>query len=563
MVANLKGLAKNLILFFHAGLIIQSHALGAWLEYETVALSGQPNAHGITFSGLASPRIAADGEVVFQAVINGASTTNDFSIWSYKNGVQSLIVREGDGVPGGSIFFAVDTPRIGENGQVAFGAGIRASNGSTTGSIWARQNGLLNLVARQGAIPTGASPSLAMQQIGGVSATGSNVAFMEGDININSNVRIWSGLPGGLRLVAAELTPAAGIGGGVLLNELTPFNTSSRFSVNASGDVAYRGTLSGTGVNATNDVAVWKWHDGSSTLVARTGDLAPGSDAGDRFSRLENPVINNNGAVAFAGRVINPASGSSQPMGIWAGRGGALELVARAGQAAPGTTDRAFSSFQNPVIGGGDDIAFVASLAVPSGGLSSVFGLWVGQPGDLRLVARTGDHLPGTDPQLELRDFNFGSNSQNAPAINVHGDVMFQALLTENGSDVFDSGIWAFAQGELFKLALTGDLFDVDPDPLVQDLRMITHAGMTRDGGGEDGRPTGFNDNRVGVLHLYFSDGTDGIFSVSIVPEPSTWALAIVGLLGLLVNAVSRIPRSRPLAETHALQKTPVSLGMK
>src|SRR5262245_56553537 len=61
-------------------------------------------------------------------------------------------------------------------------------------------------------------------------------------------------------------------------------------------------------------------------VVALTGESAPDSPGWD-FTRLDAPVINDRGQVAFAALISNPSSPLSPRLGIWSEGTGELGLV--------------------------------------------------------------------------------------------------------------------------------------------------------------------------------------------------------------------------------------------
>jgi hypothetical protein len=75
-------------------------------------------------------------------------------------------------------------------------------------------------------------------------------------------------------------------------------------------------------------------------LVARTGDLAPGTTSGVRFSDLYLPALNSAGQTAFRGVLTGSGVTASNNLGIWAtDQDGALQLIVRTGaqlEVAPG-----------------------------------------------------------------------------------------------------------------------------------------------------------------------------------------------------------------------------------
>jgi hypothetical protein len=80
-------------------------------------------------------------------------------------------------------------------------------------------------------------------------------------------------------------------------------------------------------------------------------------------------------------------------------------------------------------------------------------------------------------------------------------------------------------------VARTGDLFDVNDDPLIEDMRTISVVNMVGGSGGEDGLGISFNDAGQLAFNLFFTDGTGGIF-VATIPEPATATLMLIAAVG-------------------------------
>ena len=146
------------------------------------------------------------------------------------------------------------------------------------------------------------------------------------------------------------------------------------------------------------------------------------------------------------------------------------------------------------------------------------------------MVTRAGDAAPGTEPGV---NFNVFDN----PVINDAGQVAFTASLTDaDGRPSLNRGLFATdLSGDLQLIARVGDLFDVDDDPLTEDLRAINSIRFIDN----DRRQDAFNDNGELAFLLMFSatnsPGGSGIFVAStVVPEPSTAGL----LMLLLANSI-------------------------
>src|SRR5437867_3583270 len=84
-------------------------------------------------------------------------------------------------------------------------------------------------------------------------------------------------------------------------------------SLNDAGQVAFRASLTGTGVGSTNDTGIFRGSAGNLSLLVREGQLAP--DGANRFGSLvtfaDVPALNNAGQVAFAATLTGPGVGTT------------------------------------------------------------------------------------------------------------------------------------------------------------------------------------------------------------------------------------------------------------
>ena len=127
--------------------------------------------------------------------------------------------------------------------------------------------------------------------------------------------------------------------------------------------------------------------------------------------------------------------------------------------------------------------------------------------------------------------------------LNDAGQTAFSAQLTGSGVDETNNqGIWATnPTGALQLIARTGDPLEVAPG----DFRTINGLSFIADTGNSDGRPSGFNNLGQLAFRAVFTDESQGVFVSSLVaiPEPSSFALAAVCVLGLIVRPARQSPR--------------------
>lgn len=526
------------------GCLLDGRAYGQ-VTYQTVALTGQqaPGAPaGVTFAELAFGHMNNSGQVTFTSWLAGPGVSpfvNDFANWAGSPGTLQMFARNGDpapGLPAGVVFDTSGAAAwLGNDGNLAVrgrisGPGVTPADNRT---IWSGLANALSLVAREGdpAPGTDAGVVFAEGNMIPVINGGGKIAFtttLSGTgVTASNNAGVWSGTAGSLQLVARSGSAAPATPAGV--NFGTFFENPV---INGAGQVGIYGSLSGTGVTATNDTGLWIGTVGSVQLIAREGDAAPETPAGVNLSSLRGPGINDAGQVAFGADLVGAVTTLTNS-GIWAGTPGSIQLVVREGMAAPGTS--AGVNFGNlsltPVLNGAGEVIFIGQLVGSGVTTSNDRGIWIGTPGSLRKIFREGDAAPGTGAGVVF------SGSSGLPAANALGQVAFQGVLGGTGVTTDnDRGVWATdLAGNLLLVVREGDSFDVNEGPGI-DLRTI--AGVSGvEGGGEDGRGDLFTDSGQIFLSLDFTDGTSGIFIAS-VPEPSA-----LGALALAVMALQRRTR--------------------
>ncbi len=229
-------------------------------------------------------------------------------------------------------------------------------------------------------------------------------------------------------------------------------------------------------------------------------------------------------------------------MGIWHGFAGDLLLAAETNRPAPVAGDSAvlFGDLSLPNINDRGDVSFQAVLTGDAVTSLDELSLWV-QPfapdQSLRLVARAGDHAPGTAEDVEFRAFS-------THVLNASGHLAFTAVV--GGPDVAVSagnsqGIWAEdVAGKLRLIAREGNALEVAPG----DLRTIASLSFQSNAGNSDGQPSGFNDEGVLAFGASFTDGSSGIFvsRLASVPEPKLglWAALFFGYVSFRNGRASR-----------------------
>ncbi len=536
-------------LFLACTLSISSAARAA--EIRTVALSGQHapgTPDGVNFDEFRFPVLNDAGQTAFLAS-GGPGPLN--GVWSEGSGSLALVAGTGQQVPGMpdgvtvQISEGAGQVEFNNAGQTTFQSWITGAGivGGISRGIWSDRSGSLAMVARSGTQAPG-TPNGVMY--GGsfttyvVNSSGQTafLAIIGGSgVDATNNRGFWSEGSGSLALVARTGDQAPGTPSGANFISFGTF-----LSLNDVGQTAFLGGLIGGGVNSTNNTGIWSNRSGSLDLVVRPGDEAPGTSSGVNFSSIRccGVALNNAGHIAFRADLSGSGVDATNNRGIWSEGSGSLALVARTGDQAPGLPSGVkFGGFAQSfvLLNNADHTAFSASLSGNGVDSTNNSGLWAGAPGSLALVARTGDHAPGTPNGVV-----FGSIAGVRIGFNDAGQTAFRADLTGSGVDsTNDWGLWATDRsGQLQLIARKGDELEVAPG----DFRTIGDSRFYQVSlGNSDGL------NNLGQLAFWarFTDGSQGVFVSNRVAIPEPSGLALVGCfwsVALLVLS-RRVTRER------------------
>ena len=281
------------------------------------------------------------GQVAFRADLagGGINSTNSLGVWSEGTGNLTLVARTGSPAPGGGNFGPLSgaelfSPILNDAGQTAFYGAL--TNGDV--GVWSEGSGSLELVAREGTAAPGTPSGVSFWFAGGsnlpplLNNAGQTAfpTFLKGSgVNGGNNSGTWSGAdPNSLALLARAGSQATGLPAGVNYGVQLPIG------LNDAGQSALYAFLIGSGVNSTNNIAIWSGNAGSLALVARAGDPAPGTPNGVNFGTLFAPIaINHAGKIAIQSFLAGNVDGTNDE-GLWSNVSGSLELIARRGSQA-------------------------------------------------------------------------------------------------------------------------------------------------------------------------------------------------------------------------------------
>ncbi|HEX8324928.1 MAG TPA: choice-of-anchor tandem repeat NxxGxxAF-containing protein [Tepidisphaeraceae bacterium] len=273
-----------------------------------VARSGALAPGGGTYSSFAIPVVNGTGQVAFFASLTGS--TANAGLFAGTPGAIAALARRDTPAPGGGTYDGFFGPVLNGAGQVAFKAFL--TGGTSSQGLFAGTPGALGAVARTGnPAPGGGNYSdFSFPVINGAG----QVAFLAltGD---SSNRGIFAGTPGAVAAVARSGTPAPGGGNYGFLNDPV---------LNGAGQVAFTAGLTG----GTSTQGIFVGTPGAVAAVARNGTPAPGGgNYGDFFS----PVLNGAGQVAFTAGLTGLGVNAANDSALFAGLPGAVMQIVREG----------------------------------------------------------------------------------------------------------------------------------------------------------------------------------------------------------------------------------------
>lgn len=281
-----------------------------------------------------APGVPAPTEGVYWPLLNhvGQTTflTNFFNptLWVDTPG-QPLrpVASVGDLLPGGPNLHikSLGPGLIADNGRIVFGARVTTSGDPIgTEGLWTDSDGARSLIARHG----GTLPGVA----GTITSIGASDMNPAGQIAVdafvssppNSRVVAAERPDGSLRIVAQTHVPIPG-SSDTLVGLYSP-------SINSHGHLAFPGFLSGMG-HLSAPTSVWAEDFSGLSMVARFGDLAPGT-SGAEFALFDSVQFNDFGELLFKSYLAQDVGGVTHENdeGLWLRtRNGQIILVAREG----------------------------------------------------------------------------------------------------------------------------------------------------------------------------------------------------------------------------------------
>jgi hypothetical protein len=383
-------LSETGTVLLNASTIFSDSVLGYWtakdgnIDLLGVLGSASPNGGGRTLDNIyVFPFANALGDFVMSAddYLDGADKKNN--LWTGKAGDWRLVVLTGDPAPGtsGKFFNKCLWGFPNDMGNIAMYGSLQDSVGGSAVGLWRETGGTLELLALAGE-PAPGLPGKNFYDffLRGFNKAGQALFWSTLDAE-RTEKGIWTGTPGNLQLVAAF-----GPEGTIAPGTAQRFQKFQSFPLpfNDAGVVAFQGTLEGD----ANDNGIWAGLPGALQLIVRNGQEAPGTN-GQTFVDVELSGLNNAGDILFMAG-LESFSLALVRDSVWIRSGGQTQPIALKGGEIPGLPGHTFGNFiSGAQINNLGEVVFEAGIFLDDTYLGD--GTWAGRPGDLSLIARSGD----------------------------------------------------------------------------------------------------------------------------------------------------------------------------
>ncbi len=224
-------------------------------------------------------------------------------------------------------------------------------------------------------------------------------------------------------------------------------------TINNSDSIAFGAVLDDTSptVNAGNDEGIWAQLGDTLTLIAREGDLIPGSST-LTFQSLDPPIIGGNNTLLFYAEIETAPGSGLGPESVWAYLNGTLVLLAQNGMSIPGRTGEDFVGInRNSIchVSGDGDVLVELQSRVEVGSQFWIYTeLWsTKNRTNFSFDLRFGILRTSSDPEFSRRGSNYDP-AQNAflrglrsfPRLSDRGDIYMNCQLDSTDASIITSG---------------------------------------------------------------------------------------------------------------------------
>ena len=224
-------------------------------------------------------------------------------------------------------------------------------------------------------------------------------------------------------------------------------------SVAGNGQIAFRASLTGFGVNANNNAAIFAGGMASGApmrMLARLGTRPTGLPAGTRLAGLGDPLVNAAGSAVYLATINGTGVTFSNNKVVIVSDSRGTRIIARTGQAAPGMgSNIIISDLQQPLISANGHVAYSALFSGPQMWNGTNRAMYVAATGASPvLIARQNGQIAGQASGVTWANFN-------TPVLSSSGQLVFMGFMQGAGIFSFNDGVLYSSVGQI--LAREGD----------------------------------------------------------------------------------------------------------
>ena len=467
-----------------------------------------PDAGG-TWSALSTSyaAVGTDGGVSFQGVVAGLE-----GLWFGDPDALELAGIEGDPAPGTAVNYGSFTFDYSISPYAGFGLGFNNRLSDSNDGIWATPaGGPAVLLALEGDVAPGTGGAT-FTILNRPSVNNNGDTLFRATVSSGGTRTMWRGPAAGPVAYIARSTEAM---------NAVPGSTYSAFgddySINDNGTACFHATIAGAGIISTNNDVLLTVADpvpGAPTLVAREGDVAPGT-AGLTFAPFTACHINDDDDVLFRAGLGGGAL-PERNTGVWFYDDSLATVteVAIEGDVAPGVAGAFFNTFEELFLANGGVTAFVATVRDTANDTGSLIGrgVWVDAGAGLELVALVGEDALEKDGVT----VHGVITAISQVTMNMDGDLALE--MTAGGV----KGIWqreGVAAAATTQLLVVGDTaYDTNRQVrTVSAIYLPESEDFTSFGGGPFGRSRSLGEDTVPLLWINFI-GSSGLYFADLQP---------------------------------------------
>ena len=339
-----------------------------------------------------------------------------------------VVARSGQFAPGGGFFSSFGSPVISSTGRVAFKAsvvGVLANRG-----VWSEgvsgMNNLEPVVRRNDPIPgaMGNFIDSIIPSAGIVMNSSGEIAFsvaISGTQTQYGDYAILVHDANGVKSIAVPGQLVSLPCGGVVCQRWLADIGTSLFAFNAAGQVGFRTTIDGTGVNSDNDHLLIV-SDGNTTQVAlREGDIPPGTFGVEFGSTIYTRIHLNDEGEILARNFVRDLNSNHTYWSVWRGQPGAVSLVAAENMLAPvgGLFFGQFFNYGEMAFNNAGDAVFVQIVEDNQGDQRD--GLWINSNAPTQTVCFEGMPAPS--------GMTYNRPTTYSPSVNANGVIAYIGVL--------------------------------------------------------------------------------------------------------------------------------------